>query len=65
MAKGQTSTTRQNVTLSHKTKAYLAALAGMGTHGDSVSDVAKTLIEQGIREAIQNGFLKLSPSGVE
>jgi hypothetical protein len=48
---------RLPVTLSPATHDYLASLALEGTHGTSVTDVAKTLIEEGIRQAIQNGFL--------
>jgi hypothetical protein len=50
-------TKRLPVTLSLATHDYLANLALKGTHGTSVTDVAKTLIEEGIRQAIQNGFL--------
>ena len=59
MAKGQSKTERQWVTLSVKTLEYLEILAAKGTHGDSVPDVAKSLIEQGIRVAIEAGYLKL------
>jgi len=59
MAKGKSPTSRQWVTLSDKTLSYLESLAAKGTHGNSVSDVAKTLIEQGIRDAIERGFLRI------
>ncbi|MGO9397607.1 MAG: hypothetical protein ACLP19_07135 [Xanthobacteraceae bacterium] len=50
-------TDRLQVYLSLKTHAFLAVLADKGTHGTSIPDVAKTLIEQGIRRAIKDGFL--------
>ena len=59
MAKGQNKTKRQWVTLSFKTLEYLEILATKGTHGDSVPDVAKSLIELGIRTAIETGYLKV------
>ena len=37
---------------------YLEQLSKLGTHGTCVPDVAKTLIEDGIRQAIKEGFLK-------
>jgi len=48
---------RLQVSLSLKTHAFLAVLAEKGTHGTSVPDVARTLIEQGIRRAIREEFL--------
>jgi len=50
-------TQRLQVSLSLKTHAFLAVLAEKGTHGTSVPDVARTLIEQGIRRAIREEFL--------
>jgi hypothetical protein len=40
-----------------KTHAFLEVLARKGTHGTNANDVAKSLIEQGIRDAIKEGFL--------
>jgi hypothetical protein len=37
--------------------AWLARLGARGTHGTDSTDAAKTLIEQGIRRAIREGFL--------
>ena len=37
-------------------------LSKLGTHGTSVPDVAKTLIEDGIRQAIKEGFLEQRPA---
>jgi hypothetical protein len=42
---------------------YLDPLSKLGTHGTSVPDVSKTLIEDGIRQAIKDGFLKRKSSG--
>jgi hypothetical protein len=50
--------TRQlKVTLSIASLDYLGELVRQGTHGTSVPDVAKTLIEDGIRQAIERGLL--------
>jgi hypothetical protein len=57
MAKRTTKTDRLQVMLSLKTHAYLAVLADKGTHGTHATDVAKTLIEEGIRLAIKDGLL--------
>jgi hypothetical protein len=51
-------TERRPVTLAVGTWGFLAQLSKLGTHGTSVPDVAKTLIEEGIRQAIKDGFLK-------
>ena len=59
MATSQAKTERKTVTLSLRTIAYLEQLAGLGTHGDCLTDVAKSLIEQGIRDAIDKGYLEL------
>lgn len=50
-------TDRLQVVLSLKTLAFLEILSGKGTHGTTIPDAAKTLIEQGIRRAIREGFL--------
>jgi hypothetical protein len=60
MALGQAPTRRIQITLSVRTHDYLAALATKGTHGSSIVDVARTLVEDGVRRAVQDGFLKLS-----
>jgi hypothetical protein len=59
MAGEKASTRRLPVTLSVATHAYLADLVRQGTHGTSVPDVAKTLIEEGIRSAIKDGLLSV------
>jgi hypothetical protein len=50
-------TDRLQVMLSLRTHAFLARLGAKGTHGTDSTDAAKTLIEQGIRRAIREGFL--------
>jgi hypothetical protein len=56
-------TERRPVTLAVATWTFLDQLSKLGTHGTSVPDVAKTLIEDGIRQAIKEGFLKQKPAG--
>ena len=51
-------TERRPITLALATWEYLDQLSKLGTHGTSVPDAAKTLIEEGIRQAIKEGFLK-------
>ena len=53
-------TERRPVTLAVATWKFLDQLSKQGTHGTSVPDVAKTLIEEGIRQAIKDGFLTRS-----
>jgi hypothetical protein len=50
-------TDRLQVVLALKTFAFLEILSGKGTHGTTIPDAARTLIEQGIRRAIREGFL--------
>ena len=57
-------TDRRPITLAVATWDYLDQLSKLGTHGTCVPDVAKTLIEDGIRQAIKEDFLKLkAPAG--
>ena len=56
-------TERRPITLALATWEYLDQLSKLGTHGTSVPDVAKTLIEEGIRQAIKDGFLKQRSHG--
>jgi hypothetical protein len=57
-------TDRRPITLAVTSWGYLDQLSKLGTHGTSIPDVAKTLIEEGIRQAIKDGFLKQgSPGG--
>jgi hypothetical protein len=57
MPKTKTETQRIQPVLALKTHAFLSILANKGTHGTSSVDVAKTLIEDGIRRAIREGHL--------
>jgi hypothetical protein len=50
---------RVDLTVSAHTYRFLAALKKRGTHGGSVAKVARSLIESGIREAIDKGYIKL------
>jgi hypothetical protein len=45
--------------LSLETHHYLKELARRGTHGTSAPAVGRTLIEQGVRAAIRQGFIKI------
>jgi hypothetical protein len=56
-------TDRRPITLAVTSWGYLEQLSKLGTHGTSIPDVAKTLIEEGIRQAIKDGFLKQKPAG--
>jgi hypothetical protein len=44
-------------TLSFATVRYLLALSKKGTHGPSIPRVMAALIEEGVRNAIKDGFL--------
>ena len=57
MAQGKTGTVRKNVTLSAVTVGYLEQLATCGTHGSDVVAVIRTMVEEGVRTAIREGFL--------
>lgn len=56
MAQGKTATVRKNITLSAATVQHLEELAKKGTHGSDVVGVIRTLVEQGVRRAIRDGF---------
>jgi hypothetical protein len=58
MAKEKAPTERFQTTLDVETVKYLEALAGKGTHGSSVPAVGRTLIMDGIRAAIEKGYIK-------
>jgi len=60
MAEGKTPTRRKTITLAETTVDYLAALAKLGTHGSNINAVARTLIEEGVRQAIRENFLRLN-----
>jgi len=59
MATERAETDRIPVTLALSTIGYLERLVTQGTHGTSVPGVAKTLIEEGIRQAIKDGLLSI------
>ena len=52
-------TKRLDFTVSAQTHRFLSALKKRGTHGGSVAKVARALIEQGIREAIDKHYISL------
>jgi len=59
MAKEKAQTERFQTMLDVATIKYLEALAGKGTHGSSVPAVGRKLIEEGVKIAIKEGFIKL------
>jgi hypothetical protein len=59
MAEGKAPTRRKTITLAVETIRYLEELATKGTHGSDIAGVARTLIEQGVRDAIRDHFIKL------
>ena len=59
MAKEKAPTERFQTMLDAETIRYLEALAGKELHGSSVPAVGRKLIEEGIRIAIKEGFIKL------
>lgn len=59
MATEKAETERVPVTLTVETIGYLEQLVRHGTHGTTVPGVAKTLIEEGVRRAISEGFAAL------
>jgi hypothetical protein len=59
MSDERTPAERLQITISAETLEYLKVLAGKGTHGGTYTAVARTLIEQGIRQAVREGFIKL------
>jgi hypothetical protein len=63
MATEKAETDRIPVTLALSTITFLEKLVKQGTHGTSVPDVARTLIEEGIRNAIKDGLLSIRDNG--
>ena len=59
MAEGKVPTRRKTVTLTETSIRYLETLAAKGTHGSDVVGVARTLIEEGIRQAIKDRFIDM------
>jgi hypothetical protein len=58
-------TDRKAITLANATWAYLEELSKLGTHGTTAPGVAATLVEIGVREAIEKGYLKLKRANGE
>lgn len=50
---------RRYCTLAPQTLRYLKKLAKKGTHGTSVPDIMTKFIEEGVRQAIRENFLKV------
>jgi len=50
---------RKYCTLSPPTIRYLEQLVKRGTHGTSVPRVMSSIIEEGVRKAIKDGFIRL------
>jgi hypothetical protein len=59
MPKERSDTERFQTALSVETIRFLEKLARKGTHGSSVPAVGRALIEEGIRNAIREGFIAL------
>lgn len=59
MPKDRSETERFQTVLSVETIQFLEQLALRGTHGSSVPAVGRALIEEGIRNAIREGFILL------
>jgi hypothetical protein len=57
MSEGKAATERKNVTLAVATIAYLKDLAKTGTHGADVPAVIRSLVEQGVRDAIDKKLI--------
>jgi len=54
------STERRTCTLAAVTIRRLERLARLGTHGPSVSKVMSNLIDAGIRDAIEKGYIAVN-----
>lgn len=50
---------RIHLRVTQETMSYLAELAKIGIHGKNRTEVAKTLVSNGIERLIREGFLKL------
>lgn len=50
----------QKITFSAATLGYLEALVRVGTHGESVNDVVRTMVRDGVRAAIKDGLIKVA-----
>jgi hypothetical protein len=63
MSQGKAKIVRKNVTFSAATVRHLEDLAQTGAHGSDVVAVVRTLVDQGIRKAIRDGFLHRQEPG--
>lgn len=59
MSKGKAKTVRKTITIAVTTFRYLERLAEKGTHGSDWSGVARGFVEEGVRQAIKDGFINL------
>lgn len=59
MAKKVPEGQRLNVRMSSTLHAYLGDLSDLGLHGDTRSDVARTLLAGEVERLIREGFIKL------
>ncbi len=59
MVESKTETVRKTFTISKKALRYLDRLAELGIHGSEWSGVARNFVEQGIQQAIKDGFITL------
>lgn len=50
-------TERLQIVIATETVSYLKRLAQLGTHGPTHTKVARSLIEEGVRNAIKDGFI--------
>jgi hypothetical protein len=63
MAKKTMEAERLNVRLPYMLHAYLGDLSDLGLHGDTRSDVVRTLLALEVERLIKEGFLKLRSPG--
>jgi len=59
MAGEKADTVRKTITLTRISVKYLETLAKKGTHGSDWSGIATNFVENGIREAIKDGFMEM------
>lgn len=55
---GEAGRLRKKVTVSPATLRYLEKLVDSGTHGATVATVMARLVEEGVRQAIREGFIR-------
>lgn len=59
MAQGKTDITRKHVTFSTATIDYIKDIVKTGTHGSDVTAVIRSLVEQGVRDAIDKKLIRV------